>query len=148
MRKTNGAPRWPPRIKATILPLDRYGVGVGFAIASAYNLRTDRAETISTVVPLTIEPIEDVRINLNLGWEHDKEAEKDLMIWGVGSDWQINDNLALIGEVFGKSEGRAAFQVGLRPTLLDGKIDLHLLAGRNITEVEATWITLGLTLRF
>lgn len=137
-----------PKIKATILSLDRYGVGVGFIMTGAYNLRTDRTETYAAIVPLTVEPIKNVRININLGWEHDQEAEKDLMVWGVGSDWQIRENLALIGEVFGRNEGRTGFQLGLRPTVLDDKIDLHLVAGRNITDATANWITVGLTLRF
>lgn len=137
-----------PKIKATILPLDTYGIGVGFIVTGGYNLRTDRTETYSAIVPVSVEPIDDVRVNVNLGWEHDQEAEKDLMFWGVGTDWQINENLALIGEVFGRNEGRPGFQVGVRPTVLDGKMDLHLVAGRNITDVEANWITVGLTLRF
>jgi hypothetical protein len=61
---------------------------------------------------------------------------------------QVAENWTAIAEAFGRDRGRPGLQLGIRPTILDGRVDLDLILGRNLSERRANWVTLGVTGRF
>lgn len=134
--------------KIALIPIDRFGVGVALTAGVGYGLREDRVSGNFVNVPVTIDPTDSLRVNINVGWDHDDIAQQDFLTWGAGAEWQIAPDLTLIGEVFGENEGRAGWQAGPRLSVLDGAVDLDLIAGQNLTGLRANWLTIGLTARF
>lgn len=138
-----------PKAKATLLPVDRYGIGVGIAAGAGVTTRTQKADTLAAQIPVSLQPVPEMRVNLNLGWERDRTVPRDYVTWGLGTDVAIRDDLAAIAEVFGRDHGaRPGMQVGIRPTLLDGRLDLDVILGRSVTQSRSNRLTLGATLRF
>ena len=138
-----------PKAKATLLPIEKNGIGVGIAAGAGIATATHKADTLAAQVPISWQALPEARINLNLGWERDRTVPRDTVTLGAGTDVQIADSLAAIAEVFGRDRGaRPGMQVGIRPTLLDGRLDLDLILGRNVTQARSNRITLGATLRF
>ncbi len=138
-----------PKAKATLLPVERHGIGVGIAAGAGIATRTRKADTLAAQIPVSWQPVSEARINLNLGWERDRTVPRDTTTFGAGTDVQIREDLTAIAEVFGRDRGaRPGMQVGIRPTLLDGRLDLDLILGRNVTQARSNRITLGATLRF
>lgn len=90
-----------------------------------------------------------VQLHGNLGLVRDAIGDTTALTWGARAEWAaIPDKLALLGEVFGTSETAPGFQLGLRPTILGGAMDLGFIVSRNLSGERATWATLGLAVRF
>lgn len=138
-----------PKAKATLLPVERHGVGVGIAAGAGIATRTHKADTLAAQIPVSFQPVPEARVNLNIGWERDRTVPRDSTTFGAGTDVQIHESLTAIAEVFGRDHGaRPGMQLGIRPTLLDGRLDLDLILGRNVTQARSNRLTLGATLRF
>jgi len=137
-----------PVTKASIIPIDQFGVGMAVAGSVEYDW-TERAISGATAAALfTFKPVERTLLNLNLGYERDQIERRDYAIWGVGATLEPVENLAFIAEVFGRHEGRAGIQAGVRPTLFDGRLDVDFVVGRNLSDTRAIWFTVGTALRF
>jgi opacity protein-like surface antigen len=137
-----------PKLKANLLPIEERGFGLAVAVGAGYATRTSRVDAWTAALLGSVEPMENMRVNLNLGWERDREADRDFLTWGAGADVGIAEGWTLIGEVFGKDRGRTSAQFGVRPTVWDGRMDIDLIYGRNLGDERAHWLTLGVTLRF
>lgn len=124
------------------------GIGVGLVAGADYGRQSDRIDTVHAFVPLSFDPIETVRLNLNVGWEWDREDRRHFATWGAGATWAALPRFALIGEVFGRDRGRAAAQLGVRPEIIEGTFHLDLVYGRNLTDEARDWVTIGGTLAF
>lgn len=134
--------------KIALVPIDDFGVGIALVAGAGHSLRDDHVSDIFVNVPFTLEPIESLRLNLNIGWRSDEIVERDFLSWGAGLAWTATPTLTIIAEYFGENEGIPAWQAGPRLTVLDGALDLDLVAGQNITGVRANWLTLGVTAHF
>ncbi|MFN4090457.1 MAG: hypothetical protein ACK4QW_15635 [Alphaproteobacteria bacterium] len=137
-----------PGLKTSIVPVDRFGVGIGLSAAFAYDLTDSTVDGGEGTALFTVEPTEGVLLNLNLGYKRNQIDRRHYVVWGVGGVFEPVDNVGFIAEIFGRHTGRAGYQAGIRPTLLDGQLDLDFVVGRNLTDRAATWITAGATLRF
>jgi hypothetical protein len=134
--------------KIALLPIEQFGLGIALTAGLGYGLRDDRLTGGFVNLPATLEPIEDLRVNVNLGWRHDETGQRDFATWGIGAEWRVTAGLTMIGEVFGENEGQPGWQAGPRLSLLDGAVDLDLIAGQNIAGLRGDWITHGVTARF
>ncbi len=141
--------------KANILPAGTGKVGIGIAGSAGWDLGTGAFTGHTLYVPVTFQLRDDVRVNLNGGWQYDAVARVSYAYWGAGFEWNFMKPLTLIGEVYGFSgpsqevrsltDPRA--QLGLRITPVEA-IDLDLIYGHNIGGENAHWLTLGVNLRF
>ena len=137
-----------PKMKASLVPIDQFGVGIGFMASAGYSTTQDRADSVLAFIPFTVTPVEELRLNLNLGWAWDRAAHRHFATGGVGAEWQMHPRLALIGEVYGQDAGRWAKQIGLRPTVIEKLLDLDLVYGRNIDGARSNWFTFGAIVKF
>lgn len=146
---TSGLPGYNLNAKAKAV-LGESGRGAGFSLAAniAYDPDANRLDSLYFYAPLTLKPSAAVKLNLNLGWFRDQIAARDLIAWGAGLDWAARETLIVTGELFGHNEGPAGFQFGLRPTFLNDRLEIDIIAGRNITGTTANWLTFGATIIF
>jgi hypothetical protein len=124
---------------------------VGFAAAGAvrFGLDGDGAADFAFNGIATIAATDQLLLHGNLGWTRDRLGRTSAMSWGARAEAAvIPERLAIHGEVFGTSKSRAGFQLGLRPTIFDGAMDLELVFSRNLGDQRESWATLGLALRF
>ncbi len=135
------------KAKAGLLPLDQHGVGVALAGRIGYAAQQHRIGNVSMNVPVSFKPVDDVKLNVNAGLLRDELREQNFRTWGAGAEWALS-SVTLIGEVFGQTQSRPRWQAGPRFGVLDGAMDIDVIAGRNITGAPANWLTLGSTLRF
>jgi hypothetical protein len=136
-----------PAVKVNMVPVSA-GVGVGLAAALGFTDRKDRAETASLLVPLTTDLSRQLRLNVNLGWVWTRtDPEPHSAFWGAQLNWDVRDDLALMGEAFGRDRGRPGYQGGVRWVTLGGTLDVDLLAAHRLDGVARYAFTLGLTLR-
>jgi hypothetical protein len=142
-----------PKAKINILPVTPDGFGIGLAGATTWDAGTGRHLGGLINLPVTFQAHETFRINVNAGWSHDAVARLNYLSWGAGFEWELMAPLTLIGEVYGLAGRRMAqetdprAQLGLRITPVK-TFDIDVIYGRNITGVDAHWLTLGLNLRF
>ena len=141
--------------KVNLLPVTVGGVGLG--LSSASNWLTGNGQHTGTTinVPVTFQPIEPLRININAGWSYDAVNRLNYASWGAGFEVKAHKYVTLIGEVFGLlgptlpdtyvTDPR--FQFGIRITPIES-FDLDLIYGRNIAGENANWFTVGTNFRF
>jgi hypothetical protein len=65
---------------------------------------------------------------------------------GAAGECKIETRTAT-AEVIGHDRGCPGMQLGLRPTILDGRVDLDFILGNNPAAAWSRWLTLGETAR-
>jgi hypothetical protein len=137
--------------KALFGPEPEAAGAIGFALSGDVRFDLDGAGATDFAVNgvTTLVASERLMLHANLGWTRNRPDAMSEMTWGARAEAAvIPDRLAVHGELFGGSKSAAGFQVGLRPTLFDGAMDLELIVSRNLADERATWATLGLAVRF
>jgi hypothetical protein len=145
------------KAKTNMISIDPGNFGLALSGGNTIDLITGEYLGSFVNVPVSLKPSKDWQINLNLGSLYDSPNNLLWLTWGAGFEWNfVPDKFTLLGEVFGQlghrdplnsalSDPRA--QIGLRYNPKPN-IDLDVIYGRNITGVEANWITVGLNVRF
>ena len=142
-----------PKAKINLLPVETNKFGIGLSGATTWDTGTGQHLGGLINVPVTFQARDNFRINVNAGWAHDAVARMNYLSWGAGFEWEFVPTLTLIGEVYGIAGHRIAqetdprAQLGLRITPAKA-FDVDVIYGRNITGVDAHWLTLGLNFRF
>jgi hypothetical protein len=150
-----------PQLKVALLPIERHGIGVALKAGVTYLTsaqrpppdpdapqRFRRLDLPFATAIVSVAPVDAVTVSVNLGVEYDRTETRTSPTWGVGAAWEAIDTVSLIGAVSGTDRGRAALQAGVRKSVLDGRLDLDLVLGRNLSDERATWITAGFAARF
>jgi hypothetical protein len=137
--------------KMNLIPVEPGKIGLGVIGGFEYDVTSHAVNSIFVVVPVTWQPHEQLRININAGWQGDPSTGMHAALWGAGFEWNFVKPMKLIGEVYGLAgEGVSAnprAQIGLRMTPRES-FDIDFIYGRNITGESANWITVGLNVRF
>ncbi len=150
---TAGAPRdfeIAGQVKVLLRSISEDGVPVGLAMTASHGIdaRRGRSDTTALVGIVSVAPAPDLIVHANLGWEHGHAEDSDVAVWGLAADWGAGEGWMLTGELFGGGGQPTGVQAGVRRTLMDDRLDLDLLAARNLQGERATFVTLGATLRF
>jgi hypothetical protein len=135
--------------KVTLVRMTK-GIGIGLSGEANWNLVTGASTGGNINIPVSFDIGKNVRLNVNGGYLYDAPTQGHYGTWGVGAEWAIDPQVALIGEVFGQAGSRGEtsttqhprFQTGVRysPT---SNVDLVLVYGRNLNGENANWVTLG-----
>ncbi|MGB8398832.1 hypothetical protein [Bradyrhizobium sp.] len=143
-----------PKAKMNIVPTGIGKFGFSFYAGGAFDALTGENLTAFAVIPATFRLSETMRINLNGGWLWDRGVDRHYLTCGIGFDWKFTDTLQWTIEAFGQAGAsdipsvvRPRFQTGVRyrPNEI---FSVDLIYGHNITGENASWITLGTTIRF
>ncbi len=137
-----------PGLKAVFGEIEEAGLSFGLSSGLVYDRTARSVAGYSLVGLVSVELAEPMTINLNAGYERDRAAAADHFVWGAGTVFQANENLAFIAETFGQDEGKTGFQAGFRPTIFNGRVDLDFVYGRNITGESGNWFSAGTSVRF
>ncbi|ARB30195.1 hypothetical protein HX787_01100 [Pseudomonas tolaasii] len=139
-----------PQVKAQVWA--REDLGLQLAVSGTSHFALDRHHAFDGAdlnIPLTWQPMQALRLNLNGGWTHAYNGgeQNHRLTWGTGFEYQLMDALTLIGERYGQKGGEQAWQAGPRFHL--GKlIDVDVVAGQSLTGDRNQWLTTGATVRF
>jgi hypothetical protein len=143
-----------PKAKTNLVPTGIGKFGFSFYAGGQFDALTGENLTAFAVVPATYRLSETMRINLNGGWLWDRMVDRHYLTYGVGFDWKFTDVLQWTIEAFGQAGAsdipsvvRPRFQTGVRyrPNEI---FSVDVIYGHNITGENASWITIGTTIRF
>jgi hypothetical protein len=143
-----------PKAKTNLVPTGIGKLGLSIFAGGSFDALTGDNLTAFAVVPATYRLSETMRINLNGGWLWDRTVDRHYLLYGIGWDWKFTDVLQLTVEAFGQagaadvaSVTRPRFQTGVRyrPNEI---FSVDVIYGHNITGENASWITMGTTIRF
>lgn len=139
-----------PQVKAQVW--SREDLGLQMAVSATSHFAMDRQHAFDGAelnVPLTWQPVEALRLNLNSGWTHAYNGgeQKHRLTWGTGFEYQLAHALTLIGERYGQEGGDQAWQAGPRFHL--GKlVDVDVVVGQSLSGERNQWLSTGATVRF
>lgn len=143
-----------PKAKMNIVPT---GIGkLGFSVSGGGSFDTASGEslTLFATIPATWRLSETMRINVNGGWLWDRTVDQHYFTYGLGFDWKFTNTLQWTIEAFGQaghsdvpSVVRPRFQTGVRWRPSE-EFSIDVIYGHNITGENASWITIGTTIRF
>jgi hypothetical protein len=143
-----------PKAKWNIAPTGIGRLGYSFYAGGSFDALTGENLTAFAVVPATYRLSENMRINVNAGWLWDRTVDRHYLTYGVGFDWKFTEVLQWTIEAFGQAGAadrpsvvRPRFQTGVRyrPNEI---FSIDLIYGHNIMGENASWITIGTTVRF
>lgn len=146
----DGETQVSPQLKAQLW--SREDLGIEMAASATAHFALNRQHTFDGAdlsIPLTWQPLEALRLNVNAGWTHayDGGEQHHRLTWGTGFEYSVVDSLTLIAERYGQEGGDQAWQAG--PRVHVGKnIDVDLVVGRSLIGDRHQWLTTGATLRF
>lgn len=150
LSRGGGETQVSPQLKTQVVA--REDLGLELAISAGLHVALDRRHALEGAelnVPLTWQPFQPLRLNLNAGWSHayDDGERNQRLTWGAGAEYQVADRWTLIAERYGQQGGDQAWQAG--PRLHVGeRIDVDLLVGRSLVGERNQWLSTGATLRF
>lgn len=144
-----------PKLKTNLVPSAIGQFGLAAAVGMSIDALTGETTGGFAYIPATMRLSNNLRINLNAGWQGDRTIGRDYFLYGLGFDLRTSDNVwTLTGEMFGvagQSDDagtvRPRAQLGLRYRPVD-RFNVDLIYGRNLTGENANWITLATILRF
>src|SRR5436190_17756369 len=143
-----------PKAKMNFLPTGVGRLGVSGYINASFDAVTGENLTIAAVIPATYRLSETMRINLNGGWLWDRTVDQHYFTYGIGFDWKFTKTLQWTIEAFGQAGAsdtpsvvRPRFQTGVRYRPND-IFSIDVIFGHNITGENASWLTIGTTIRF
>jgi hypothetical protein len=143
-----------PKAKTNLIPTGIGKLGLSFYAGGSFDALTGDNLTAFAVIPASYRLSEVMRINFNGGWLWDRSVDRHYLLYGIGWDWKFTDVLQLTVEAFGQagaadrpSVTRPRFQTGVRyrPNEI---FSVDVIYGHNITGENASWITIGTTIRF
>ncbi len=124
---------------------------IGFSASGAvrFGLDGEGATDVAVNGIATFAATDRLLLHGNLGFARNRTDRVSALTWGARAELAvIPERLALHGELFGTSKSSAGVQLGLRPTILDGAMDLEFIVSRNLADERESWATLGLAIRF
>jgi hypothetical protein len=143
-----------PKAKMNFMPTGVGRLGVSGYINASFDAVTGENLTVAAVMPATYRLNETMRINVNGGWLWDRTVDQHYLLYGIGFDWKFTDTLQWTIEAFGQagksdtpSVVRPRFQTGVRYRPND-IFSIDVIYGHNITGENASWLTIGTTIRF
>jgi hypothetical protein len=143
-----------PKAKTNLVPTGIGKFGFSFFAGGQFDALTGENLAAFAVVPVTYRLSETMRINLNGGWLWDRMSDRHFLTYGLGFDWKFTDVLQWTIEAFGQAGAadipsvvRPRFQTGVRyrPNEI---FSVDVIYGHNITGENASWLTIGTTIRF
>lgn len=140
-----------PQIKINFQKSSKEQPGFGLNLNSGVNLATGDLELASLTALATIQITDEVRLNLNAGWSYVRGVvAPDALFYGAQFEADVRPELSLMIEMFGRTQGTAGGQFGLRytPGGKEGRFDFDLLVGSTFGEENVRFFTFGVTVRF
>lgn len=136
--------------KARLLPEPEQAGALGLSVAGGARVpaRSEDTEAFANGA-LSWAASGSTLVHLNLGWSGFLARPEGGVTWGARLEQTlVPERLVVHAELFGAGAERPGMQLGFRPTLASGTVDLELVAGRNLGGERATWMTLGAAFHF
>lgn len=138
--------------KTLLRPLTPNGWGVGLVLGNVRHpaINTDRnlIGDLYGYVPASFSFLDDrFVLHTNVGLLHDRQARRDRITWGIGSETQLTPGTWLIAETFGQNTGRPFLQVGVRHWIVPNHVQVDATVGNRFgSDTRERWLSIGLRL--
>jgi len=138
--------------KTLFKPLDTNGYGIGLAAGYAAHPAANADRQLLGdpyfYVPMSFSfRNDDIVVHSNLGALRSREKQAIKPTWGLGAEWRLNQQLFLIGESFGQSDGRPSAQAGVRFWIVPNHVQIDATYGNRLESSDnRRWFSLGLRL--
>ncbi len=84
-------------------------------------------------------------VHANLGWLRDKASRDDRATWGLGGEFYLRPQLALMAETYGDDKNKAYGQAGLRYWLIPDLLQIDTTLGQQQGGGRTSrWLSFGL----
>jgi len=82
----------------------------------------------------------------NVGWARDREARRDLTVWGAGLEAQVGSHLTLLTEAYGRNSEKPFVRIGGRWNAIKDRLDVDLTwVSRPGGSSNERFVSLGVT---
>jgi hypothetical protein len=116
--------------KTLFKPLTPDGWGVGLVFGNQFQLGSRFIGDLYANVPVSFSFQDDRYIvHANMGWLHEKAAERHAMTWGLGAETKLTERTTLTTETFGQQRDKPFFQFGVKHWLLVDRLQLDTSYG-------------------
>jgi hypothetical protein len=115
------------QIKSIIRPIDINQTGYSIVLGNARDPKRAINKVIQdwyVNVPISYPYNDRLVIHTNLGVTHLTDERTEKINWGLSSEYNYNDRVDLIGEVFNQSSSSTYFQFGLRYWLIKNRAQI------------------------
>lgn len=126
---------------------DTTGLGLAVEGGFTYDASLGAWQAGSALAAVTITPLKQVRVNLNVGPQWIAADRRVEAFMGAQAEVDLGRNLSLMVEHFGRDRGFAGDQAGLRWTPHGGNVDFDLVVGRRVDGVARRAFSFGVTVR-
>ncbi|MFZ6801680.1 autotransporter outer membrane beta-barrel domain-containing protein [Undibacterium sp. Di24W] len=139
MRSVN---RFQMQGKTLFKTMDSNGWGAGLVFGNQFDPSQGMVGDLYIRAPVSFSFREDqVIVHTNLGWSHNKNTKSDAATWGVGTEISLNSRTALTAEIYGQTQVKPSFQLGIRHTLIPDQLQLSVSYGDRLSSRQADRFT-------
>ena len=117
--------------KKVFLQPDRHFVGAGLVAGVARRPLNERHRGWQNPfigIPLTHNLNETTFVHGSVGWQRDREADRQVTTWGLAIETAINPSWAVLAEAYGANRDRPYFRAGVRWSVIASQLDVDLSA--------------------
>lgn len=129
---------------------DDYGFGWNAGIERRRHPGPDQSRVAGyygTLVASRAFGDEDFVLHANLGARRDREDSKAAATWAVAGEYNLNDRMALIAEIYDTTRTRRGWQAGVFFSLVPDRVELNVSVGGEARDYSNTrYWTVGLRL--
>ena len=125
-----------------------WGVGLTMGVIKRPMNETHRGwDNPYVLVPFTQEICgTPFTFHANAGWMRDREARRDLTLWGAGIEAAVTARATLLAEAYGENSGKPFVRIGGRWTAIPDRLELDLTwVSRPGGTREERFVSLGVT---
>lgn len=138
------------QVKKLLRKLERNDFGWGLAAGTvrhpSVNPDPNLLGNTYAYIPLSVSFANDLLVvHLNSGWAREHVTNRNLVTWGVGTEWNVSERIIWMAEAFGDSHPKTYLQAGGRFSLIPQLLQIDATIGQNAGGDSASrWISLGL----
>lgn len=138
------------QVKTLIRKLETNGYGFGIAVGTvrhpAVNPGPNLLGNSYAYFPFSASFADDQLVmHANAGWLKERVTERNLMTWGVGTEWNASERVTWLVEAFGDSNPHTYWQAGGRFSLIPHLFQVDATLGQASGGAsDNRWISFGL----
>ncbi len=99
-------------------------------------------------MPVTFSLFDDrAFVHANLGWQRDRQTQRDNLTWGIGAEYTIVRQVNLMAETYGDNRNHPYWQAGVRIFVVPDRVQIDSTIGnQRYGDRDSRWFSVGIRL--